>query len=190
MQSQVAKQHIYPRFGISLISRYRTIINKYSGFQWLTSGSLYLPGVAPTHNLVLSAAYQRRDTLTDYSFSNSFPMSRGYEGINYYQFPEMYKLGVNYHFPLVYPEFGIGNIVYFMRLRANGFYDYTNIRYYRRNLHLQFRSAGAELFFDTKWWNEYAVSFGIRYSHLSDGELMGLGPNQWEFILPINLLGR
>jgi hypothetical protein len=191
MQSQVAKQHIYPRFGISLISRYRTIISKYSGFQWLTSGSLYLPGVARTHNLVLTAAYQKRDSLTEYEgFTNSFPMSRGYEGVNYYQFPEMYKFGVNYHFPLVYPEFGIGSIVYFMRMRANGFYDYTDIKYFRRDLHLQFRSAGAELFFDTKWWNEYPVSFGIRYSRLSDGELMGLGPNQWEFILPINLLGR
>lgn len=190
LQSQVARQHIYPRFGISLLSRYRTIINKYSGFQWLTSGALYLPGLWPTHNLVLTAAYQKRDTLTDYSFGNSFPMSRGYEGVNYYRFPDMYKVGANYHFPLVYPDWGIGNIVYFLRLRANGFYDYTDIKFYRGNQHLQFRSAGGELFFDTKWWNEYSVSFGIRYSRLMDGELMGLGANQWEFILPINLLSR
>jgi hypothetical protein len=191
MQSQVARQQIYPRFGLSLLSRYRTIINNYSGFQWLTSGSLYLPGAAPTHNLVLTAAYQKRDTLTEYEgFTNSFPMSRGYGGVNNYQYPEMYKLGVNYHFPLVYPEFGIGNIVYFLRLRANGFYDYTDVKFFRGNQHVQLRSAGAELFFDTKWWNEYPVSFGIRYSHLMDGERMRLGPNQWEFILPINLLGR
>jgi hypothetical protein len=99
-------------------------------------------------------------------------------------------VGVNYHFPLVYPDFGIGNIVYLLRVRANGFYDYTDVKYYRGNQHVQLRSAGGELFFDTKWWNEYAVSFGIRYSHLMDGERMRLGPNQWEFILPINLLGR
>ncbi|THU39452.1 hypothetical protein FAM09_13185 [Niastella caeni] len=190
MQSQVARQHIYPRFGINLFSRYRTIINNYSGFQWLTSAALYLPGAMPTHNLVITGAYQKRDTIGDYGFSNSFPMSRGYLGYNFYRLPEMYKYGVNYHFPLVYPDFGIGNIVYFQRLRANGFYDYTDVRYYRQNLHLELRSAGAELFFDTKWWNEYPVSFGIRYSRLFDGEVQGLGPNQWEFILPINLLGR
>jgi hypothetical protein len=190
MQSQVARQHIYPRYGLSLISRYRTILTNYSGFQWLTSASLYLPGVFPTHNLVINAAYQKRDTLTDYSFSNSFPMSRGYFGVNYYRWPEMYKVGVNYHFPLLYPDFGIGNIVYFQRLRTNGFYDHTDLTFYRGNQHLQLRSAGAELFFDTKWWNEYPVSFGIRYSRLLDGELAGLAPNQWEFILPINLLGR
>jgi hypothetical protein len=190
MQSQVAKQHIYPRFGISLFSRYRTILTSYSGFQWLTSAAFYLPGLAPTHNLVLNAAYQKRDTLTDYSFSNSFPMSRGYIGLNYYQYPEMYKLGVNYHFPLLYPDMGVGNIVYFLRLRANAFYDYTDVKIYRGNGHVQLRSAGGELFFDTKWWNEYPVSFGIRYSHLTDGWRQRLSPNQWEFILPINLLGR
>jgi hypothetical protein len=43
---------------------------------------------------------------------------------------------------------------------------------------------------DTKWWNEYEVTFGLRYSRLADGELLGLGSNQWEFILPVNLLGR
>jgi hypothetical protein len=117
-------------------------------------------------------------------------MSRGYLGVNNYRWPELYKFGVNYHFPLVYPDFGIGNIVYFLRLRANGFYDHTELKYYRNNIQLQLRSAGAEVFFDTKWWNEYPVSFGIRYSRLMDGELMGLAPNQWEFILPINLLGR
>jgi hypothetical protein len=102
----------------------------------------------------------------------------------------MYKVGVNYHFPLVYPDMGIGNIVYFLRVRANAFYDYTDLKYYRGDQHLQLRSAGGELFFDTKWWNEYPVSFGIRYSHLFDGELERLNPNQWEFVLPVNLLGR
>ncbi|HEY1200895.1 MAG TPA: hypothetical protein VGE79_07935, partial [Niastella sp.] len=106
MQSQVARQHIYPRLGISLLSRFRTIVSNYSGYQWLTNGYLYLPGVFSTHNLVFNAAYQKRDTLTDYSFGSSFPMSRGYFGINSYVFPEMFKWGVNYHMPLVYPDLG------------------------------------------------------------------------------------
>ncbi|WP_207515580.1 hypothetical protein [Longitalea luteola] len=190
MQSQVARQHIYPRYGLSLLSRYRTILTTYSGFQWLTSGALYLPGAAPTHNLVITGAYQKRDTVGDYSFSNSFPFSRGYLAINARTIPDMYKVGVNYHFPLVYPDLGIANIVYFLRVRANAFYDYTELQYFRGNTTWQLRSAGGEVFFDTKWWNEYPVSFGIRYSRLFDGEVEGLGPNQWEFILPINLLGR
>jgi hypothetical protein len=190
LQSQVAKQHIYPRLGLSLYTRYRTIADHYSGFQWLSTGALYLPGLAQTHNLVITGAYQLRDTVGDYSFSNSFPMSRGYDAINQYNIPAMWKVGVNYHFPLVYPDMGIGNIVYFLRLRANAFYDYTDLKYYRYDKHWQLRSQGVELFFDTKWWNEYSVSFGIRYSHLQDAAVEGLAANQWEFILPVNLLGR
>jgi hypothetical protein len=53
-----------------------------------------------------------------------------------------------------------------------------------------FRSYGTEVFFDTKWWNQLPVSFGIRYSRLIDPDFEGRGPNQWEFILPLNLLGK
>jgi hypothetical protein len=187
MQSQAARMHIYPRFGNTLLARYRTIVNKYTAHQWLLSDYLYLPGIAQTHNLVVNAAFQTRDTMNQYRFSNSFPFSRGYIG---YDFPRMWKLGVNYHLPLIYPDWGFGNIVYFMRIRANAFYDYTNGRFQRPKIDFKLRSTGCELFFDTKWWNEYAVSFGIRYSRLLDNETLGQGPNQWELILPINLLGR
>jgi hypothetical protein len=189
MQSQVAKQQIYPRFGISLLSRYRQIVNNYSGFQWLTSAALYLPGLARTHNLVITGAYQKRDTVGDYSFGSSFPMSRGYPAVNQYSIPDMYKVGFNYHFPLVYPDFGIANIVYFLRVRGNAFYDYSYLKFYRDNRYLEFKSTGGEIYFDTKWWNEYNVSFGFRYSRMLN-QLRGYDPNQWEFILPINLLSR
>ncbi|MFL5745106.1 MAG: TolB family protein [Niastella sp.] len=189
LQSQVAKQHIYPRFGFSLLSRYRQIVNNLNGYQWLTSAALYLPGVARTHNLVITGAYQKRDTIGDYSFGSSFPISRGYPAVNQYSIPDMYKVGFNYHFPLVYPDFGIGNIVYFLRVRGNAFYDYTYLKFFRDNRYLEWRSTGGEMYFDTKWWNEYNVSFGIRYSRMLN-QLRGYDPNQWEFILPVNLLGR
>jgi hypothetical protein len=34
------------------------------------------------------------------------------------------------------------------------------------------------------------VSFGIRYSHLLDPDYEGRSPNQWELILPLNLLSK
>lgn len=40
----------------------------------------------------------------------------------------MYKLGVNYHFPIVYPDWGFANIIFFQRIRANAFYDHTNAK--------------------------------------------------------------
>jgi hypothetical protein len=100
----------------------------------------------------------------------------------------MWKLGANYHFPLLYPDFGFANIVYFKRLRANAFYDYTVGKSLRTGVKNTFNTAGAELFFDTKWWNQQDVSFGIRYSRLLDRNFTGItNPNQWEIILPVNL---
>jgi len=98
----------------------------------------------------------------------------------------MQKLGVNYHFPLCYPDFGIGGLVYFNRIRANLFYDYTKINDSRIIAQeLSFKSTGAEIYFDTKWWNEFAITIGVQYSHLLDRDLFtGKDPNRWSVIWP------
>jgi hypothetical protein len=184
-QIQQARQHIYPRFAQTLVADYKTMVDKNQAWQMLLSGSFYLPGFSRNHNLVLNAAWQGRDTMRQYAYTNSFPFSRGYTAVN---FPRMWKLGANYHFPVLYPDWGFGNILYFLRIRANGFYDYTEVKSLRTGLTRQFRSTGGELFFDTKWWNQLPVSFGFRYSRLLDPEFSGVTqPNQWEFILPVNL---
>jgi hypothetical protein len=80
-----------------------------------------------------------------------------------------------------------------MRIRANLYYDYTHAMDFYRNgavFNADYRSVGSEVYFDTKWWNELAVSFGIRYSRLLDLDFEGRGPNQWELILPLNLLSQ
>jgi hypothetical protein len=62
------------------------------------------------------------------------------------------------------------------------------VRSVRTKENFSFRTAGVELFFDTKWWNQQDVSFGIRYSRLLDYQTLRLNqPNQWEFILPLSL---
>lgn len=181
-QIQKAVQHIYPRWGQSLLLQYRSVLNKYSGNQFLASGYLYLPALHSNHNLVVTAAYQYRNNIREY-FSNSFPFSRGYAAVD---FPSVWRMGANYHLPLAYPDWGFGNIVYFKRIRANGFYDYTRGTVTGNTF--SFSTAGAELFFDTKWWNQQDVSFGIRYSRLLDKEYRGVTqPNQWEIILPVGL---
>ena len=184
-QIQQAAQHIYPRWAQTLVVQYRSAINKYTARQFLASGYLYLPGLLNNHNLVLSAAYQARDTANQYYYSNSFPFSRSYNAID---FPRMWRLGANYHFPLAYPDWGFGNLVYFRRIRANAFYDYTIGKSLRTKITYPFSTAGLEVFFDTRWWNQQNVSFGFRYSHLLDKELRGATqPNQFEIILPVGL---
>ena len=184
-QIQRAAQQIYPRFAQTLLVDYRTIVSKYAAHQWLLSGYLYLPGLTSTHNLVLTAAYHTRDTLQQYTFSNSFPFSRGYTSIN---FPRMWRLGANYHLPLFYPDFGFGQMVYFRRVRLNLFYDYTQGKSVRTGATFPFSTVGTELYFDTRVWNQLPVTIGFRYSRLLDNEYRGTTqPNQWEIILPVNL---
>jgi hypothetical protein len=104
----------------------------------------------------------------------------------------MLRLGFNYHLPLFYPDWGFGNIVYFRRIRLNLFYDYTNGKSLRTGKTYPFSTAGSEMFFDTKWWNQLPLTIGIRYSHLLDENLGGSSSatNRWEIILPVNLLPR
>ncbi len=185
-QVQSAVQHIHPRLAQSLFVRYRQSLSVHAASQFLASGSLYLPGFTRTHSLVLTGAYQQRDTANRYRYSNSFPFARGYRDI---ESPQMFKWGVNYHFPIWYPDLGFGNIVYFLRIRANLFFDYTYVRntvYHDLN---SYRSMGGELFFDTKWWNQQPASFGLRYSYLPDHFRAGYTlPHMLEFVLPVNLI--
>ncbi|MEJ7769040.1 MAG: hypothetical protein WKF89_14580, partial [Chitinophagaceae bacterium] len=184
-QVRQARKNIYPRLAQSLLLSYKRAIYNYNANQFLLAGSLYLPGLWTNHSLVLNGAFQRRDTLNQRSFSNSFPFSRGYSFENFYM---MKKWGVNYHFPLGYPDAGFGNIVYLLRLRSNVFYDHTWVTNSKMRTS-NFRSAGTEVFFDTKWWNQLPLSFGFRYSYLLDRDIYGgSGSNRFELVLPVNLL--
>lgn len=185
-QVQTARQHIFPRFAQSFSAQYRRTTDGRFGNQLLTNAGLYLPGIHVNHNLIVFASLFSRDTLNGSKFTNSFPFARGYNALN---IPRMWRMSANYHFPIAYPEFGIGNIIYFLRIRGNAFYDYTQGKSLRTGNRFFFRSTGAEIYFDTRIWNLFPASFGIRYSRLLDkdrGEA-NRNPNQFEFILPMDL---
>jgi hypothetical protein len=187
MQTQMARQHIFPRWAHSIYLSQRTGISGLAANQFLGMASLYLPGITRRQSLVLNGAWQRRDTLRQYIFSNAFPLSRGYPGVDY---PHMWKAGVNYHFTLAYPDMGIGHMAYLLRVRANLFYDHSWLKSLRQQRVWALRSIGAELHLDTKWWNQLPVSFGFRYSRLLDTDIYVTKPslNRWEFIIPVDLV--
>jgi hypothetical protein len=187
-QTQQAQMQIYPSFAQTLTINYDQAVTTFQARQLLISGYFYFLGFTRTHSLVLAAAIQGRDSLNNYSFSNNFPFSRGYSAENFYR---MYRLSANYNFPLLYPDYGLGNVVFFQRIRTNLFFDNTQVYDFYvsgSKFNAVYNSCGIELYFDTKWWNELAISFGFRYSRLLDPDFQGRGPNQFEFILPINLL--
>lgn len=184
---QQARQNIYPRLGQTLNFNYKTAINGLNAHQFLASGTFYFPGIFQNHNIVINAAYQQRGRDDVINFSNNFPYSRGYTAENLYQ---LSKVGVNYHFPIVYPDAGVANAVYFLRIRGNMFYDYTHGNDFFSNgaiFKADFKSAGAEVFFDTKIFNQQNITIGVRYSRLLDRDLFGgVGPNRIELVLPVS----
>jgi hypothetical protein len=182
------KQNIYPRFGQSLTLNYKFNLTGSTANQFLASGTFYLPGFLTNHNFVVNTAFQQRNKNSVISFSNNFPYSRGYTAENLYQ---LEKVGVNYHFPIAYPDAGLANAIYITRLRGNLFYDYTHAKDFFTNgntFKANFRTVGAELYFDTSWFNQVPITFGVRYSHLLDDDLFGgYGRNRIELIVPLTL---
>ena len=185
--SQQARQHVNPRWAQSLSLNYRDAFNFRNSHKFVAHASFYFPGVGRNHSLVINTAYQNRDTLPDL-FNKVFSYSRGYEALSTRR---MYKLGVNYQLPVVYPDWGFANLLYFQRIRANAFYDYTNAKARVNNVLTEVinSSTGAEIYFDTKIWNAFPVSIGVRFSHLLNTDLLNpTVKNRWEIILPIGLI--
>lgn len=190
-QIQTARAQVLPRFAQSIYLNYKTPVGNHKGYQYLITGRLYLPGIGLTHSLNLSASYSQKDTLNQIGFSNSFPFSRGFTAVNLHK---MFGYQLNYQLPLLYPDAGFANLAYLLRVRNNFFLDQTTVNTFTTNgdkWNRNFSSVGTELYFDTKWWNQVLVSFGIRYSHLLNNDYFGnKGTNRWEIIMPVNLFDR
>jgi hypothetical protein len=186
-QAQMARQHIYPRLGYQVSFSHRHAITKYKSWQPLISGALYLPGFFSTHSIVATGAFQETDTLNTL-FANRFPYSRGY---NEAYFARMWKLSANYHFPIVYPDFGFANILYIQRIRGNAFYDLTRVYSRDKSATADQGSFGGEVYFDTKWWNQYELTFGFRVCRLLDNDFFTRSKGTvFEFILPVSIIPR
>ena len=186
--TQQARKNINPPFAQSIFLSYKTAVSGLTANQFLASGSFYFPGLVVNHSFVISAAHQQKNKNSVISFSNDFPFSRGYQAENLY---DMNKLGANYRFPIAYPDAGVANTIYLMRIRGNAFYDYTRATdFFTSGAQFKgtFRSTGAEIFFDTRWFNQASISFGVRYSRLIDEDIFGgNGRNRFELIVPVTI---
>jgi hypothetical protein len=137
---------------------------------------------------VISGAYQHKGVNKAIGFSNDFPFTHGYTAES---LDNMEKYAASYHFPIAYPDAGFANLLYILRLRGNFFYEQThasaaNFFSDGSSLKANFRSVGAGLFFDTRWFNQGAITFGIRYSRLLNQDLFGgSGRNRMELVLPV-----
>ena len=185
---QQARQNIFPRLGQTIQLDYKSAISGINARQFLVNASFYFPGININDNLVINVAHQQKNKNSVIDFSNGFPFSRGYIAENLY---DMNKAGVNYNFPIAYPDGGFANAFYLQRIRGNVFYDYTYATDFSTSgaqFKGTFSSVGAEVYFDSMLFNEGAVSFGFRYSYLLNRDQFGgSGRNRFEIIVPVTV---
>jgi hypothetical protein len=184
---QQAKMQIYPRFAQSIAVTFRDAMTFLKSKKLVINSNFYFPGLFKTHSIVVNASLQKRDTLSDI-FSRTFSYARGYGALST---RSMYKVGFNYHLPLLYPDLGIANILFLQRLRANVFYDYaiTTARVNSVLTNIKSNSIGAELYFDGKIWNAFPINIGLRYTKLLQKDLLNPQVIQkWEIILPLDII--
>lgn len=189
MQQQRAVQHIKPRFWFYLDLWYRSTFNTEvnAGNVFLGLFNLYLPGLAKNHSFYVTSALQNERFRNAYKFSNFFPYSRGYG--SWFE-DNAFKYGLNYTFPLWYPDLPIASLLFIKRIKANLFYDFTGLNSnlidaFSRSPSTRFmRSTGVELTFDVRAVRLLEIDLGVRYSYLLDANLFGIAsPHKFDFLL-------
>ena len=90
------------------------------GNTWSAEAHLYFPGLANHHGLKLYGGYQNR-SLNNSLFSNSIKSPRGVSDL---YGKHIATLGADYALPLFYPDWNLGPLTYFKRIKMNAFVDY------------------------------------------------------------------
>ncbi len=179
-----ALQHVNPRWGLNLGLRYRTTFGNEAlqGDNLLARADFFLPGLRRDHSLFFNTMYQRQELLDNYRFTDLFFYPRGYPG---QVGDEYYRVGVNYLFPLAYPDWELGPVAFVKRIKLNAFFDWGQIRYNHpfdavRDIH----STGFELRFDFRLFRLLEVDAGVRYSYLLHPEFSSNGRrHQFDFLV-------
>ncbi len=124
---------IRPRLGQALSVEFRHAPFGSSDMGWVAGirAMGLFPGLGSHHSLRLTASYQEhrpgtpeRDRI-NFRFPNLLPYPRGTAAR---RDDAVYGLGLDYAFPLAYPDRAIPHIVYLKRLRTNFFTDYARTR--------------------------------------------------------------
>lgn len=182
-----AKQNIFPKNSQLFSLTYKTSVDSYTAEQWHFDSEWIFAGLSPNHNLAAQVAYMDENHKNRYQFSDNFLYSRGYS-VPFYD--DIIKFSANYHAPLAYPDWGIWGIVYLYRLRSNVFFDYSRTNSYIETTNTSstqlYNSAGLELIFDTRLFNYYDFSLGLRYAYLLNEDYQNPDiKNVYEVFIPV-----
>ncbi len=166
---------VYPNFGLILDGTYR-----YSPGGTLDPGNikalqsvLYLPGVLKSHGMKFYGGIQQTNNEGTISFSDVVKYARGWGRINT---SSVFTATADYKMPLFYPDWNIGRLAYFQRVKLALFGDYSQLKgnYYDHgkktgSFEKNIVSLGLELSTDANILRFYApADIGFRASYLPE----------------------
>jgi hypothetical protein len=186
---RLAYRDIFPPLGIlvNLHAKSSPFTENVLGNMFSIQGKFYLPGFVEDHGVSLAGGYQNQNPEL-YLFSSYLSFPRGYQSL---YTEKLYTFKGDYVFPLYYPDWEIGPLMYIKRFKAGFFYDYALNQYRSQNSATQeinwvskgYQSAGVELTADFHLFRfMFPLSAGLRYVYqptISDAK--------FEFILDIDL---
>jgi hypothetical protein len=161
VQQQIqARKNIFTHNGRYLQMRYSRAIDSFKAGQVVLRSGLAFRGVGTNHNILLEIDLKADLKGSEYQFSNGL----NHRGYGVLPAEKAIRVAADYHFPLLYPDWGLAGLIYIYRVRANLFYEHSRI-FRGSDTRSTFQSAGVEVVFDVKIVNEVAASFGVRYSY-------------------------
>lgn len=172
-----ARKNLFTRNGQYLRVGITESIDDFQARELNIRTGLSLPGIGINHNMVLHADYLKNIEGADYKFLSGLQ----HRGLGVVPADEVWRLSANYHFPILYPDWGFAGLIYFYRVRANLFYDYSRTIIYEGGVN-NYHTSGVELVFDINLVNSVETNFGIRYTYGVDTQAP---VNQFEFFLPV-----
>jgi hypothetical protein len=171
-QSRMAERDLNPRWAQLLDINYRQTLFEAdtASFIFAAELSLYFPGLIKHHSFRIYGGFQERIT-EYYPYGDQILIARGFSGINASQ---MLSASANYEFPIFYPDWHIGPVLYLKRLKAAVFYD-ASISF-DVEPHQSYTSTGLDLTVDFHLFRIFApLEAGIRTIYLPDSKKVVFG---------------
>ncbi|MCK5856539.1 MAG: hypothetical protein KAG64_03555 [Bacteroidales bacterium] len=126
---------------------------------------LYFPGFMKHHTTRLYLAAQIKDSYS-FTFSDLILFPRGYSDI---YSDEYFSFRFDYIFPIFYPDYSLGSLAYFKRLKGAFFFDYGigSSSYNMHHQNIENKSFGIDLTTDLHFLRHMApFEIGIRSAYL------------------------
>ncbi len=186
---RTALKNLNTRFGQRLTLSYQRTLNsnQNNGSRFNATGLFSFPGFFKNHSLFFNAAYSKEFIGNNYKYLDIFFYSRGYTnlppGVFIDPHDSKYRIGINYSFPLIYPDLALRGVFLWRRAYLNLFADYTKLKgleqpvdripsvlalnftgNFRNTVDQNLRSVGAELFFDIRIFRLLDLGLGVRYT--------------------------